>query len=113
MPVHSVDGDGTATDAQHVFDAFRHGLLDSDLSEKAAAYMMGVDPSQLSRQLRGDGHLPADRLHRLGERFERSFIAHWAESLGMRVVSEDIAAAKLRRVLHAITDALTTLEADR
>lgn len=112
MPVQSVDHDCESSPTL-VFEAFRHGLIDADLSEKAAAYMMGVDPAQLSRQLHGEGHLPADRLPKLGLRFQRAFIAHWAESLGMRVVSEDISAAKLRRVLHAITDALTTLEAER
>jgi hypothetical protein len=43
--------------------------IDRVMSRKEAAICMGIDEGQLSRQLKGDGHLSVVRLGALGERF--------------------------------------------
>lgn len=43
--------------------------IDRVMSRKEAAIVMGLDEGQLSRQLKGDGHLSVVRLGALGERF--------------------------------------------
>lgn len=43
--------------------------IDRVMSRKEAAIVMGMDEGQLSRQLKGDGHLSMVRLGALGERF--------------------------------------------
>lgn len=43
--------------------------IDRVMSRKEAAMSMGMDEGQLSRQLKGDGHLSVVRLGALGERF--------------------------------------------
>lgn len=43
--------------------------IDRVMSRKEAAILMGLDEGQLSRQLKGDGHLSVVRLGALGERF--------------------------------------------
>jgi hypothetical protein len=103
-PVHSLDS------PRVLVEAFRHALSEADLSEKAASYQMDIDPSQLSRALRGDGHLYLDRFPALGPRFQRAFIAAWADALGLRVVSRDATKDNLRRITHTLMDLLATLE---
>lgn len=43
--------------------------IDRVMSRKEAAYHMGIDQGQLSRQLAGDGHLSTLRLGALGREF--------------------------------------------
>jgi len=88
--------------------AFRHALSDADLSEKAAAYQMGVDPSQLSRALHGDGHLYLDALPALGPRFQRTFLESWAEALGLRVISADSRRENLKALCEVLAEVLAS-----
>jgi len=49
--------------------------LDRTLPRKEAAYVMGMDAGQLSRQLAGDGHLSVKRLGALGDAFWRNVVS--------------------------------------
>jgi len=120
MPVHSLDHVGPAAhdDAlpAEAFDletALRESLAVSDLSCKAAAYIMDLDPSQLTRQLHGDGHLPLDKLIQLPASAQRAFVSRWAAWLGLRVVSSDLTRENLTRLMHAMADCLAALEDGR
>lgn len=105
-PVHSLE----PVTAETTCADFRHALSVSDLSEKAAAYQMGMDPSQLSRALHNDGHLYADKFPALGACFLRAFYEAQAEPCRLRVVSADTTRDNLRRLMHAMTDCLASLE---
>jgi len=93
-----------------VREAVRRALTHNDYSEKAASITMNVDQAQLSRGLSGDGHLYLDRIVALGPAFQRTFVEAWAEALGLRVVSSDTTRDNLRRLMHAMTDCLASLE---
>jgi hypothetical protein len=49
--------------------------LDRTMPRKEAAYAMGMDAGQLSRQLAGDGHMSVRRLGALGDAFWRNVVA--------------------------------------
>ena len=107
-PVHSDASDGR-------FDleaAIREALATADLSCKAAAYVMDLDPAQFSRELH-DGHLRLDRFIQLPKDVQRAFIHRWAEWLGLRVVSRDLTRANLTRLIHTLADVLASLEEER
>jgi hypothetical protein len=91
-------------------DAFRHALKITDLSEKAAAIMMGIDQAQLSRGLSGEGHLYLDRIPVLGSAFQIAFVTSWAEALDLRIVVPDPARENLRALLHQMLDHLALTE---
>lgn len=105
-PVDSVDADGRFD----VATAIREALAVSDLSCKAAAFVMDLDPAQFSRQLHGDGHIPLDRIIQLPPDTQRAFVQRWAEWLGLRVVSRDLTRANLQRLMHAMVDCLAALD---
>ena len=108
-PVHSPDEAGP-------FDletAIRESLATSDLSCKAAAFMMDLDPAQLTRQLHGEGHIPLDRIIQLPPETQRAFVQRWAAHLGLRVVSRDLTRENLQRLMHAMADCLAALEDER
>ena len=92
--------------ADPTFDAaftVRRALARIGVQEKAAAIDMGIDPSQLSRGLSGEGHLFLDRLALLPETFWIEFIRDIAPELGLRVEASD----DLQRTLTDAMDALT------
>jgi hypothetical protein len=57
-----------AVDGQWILPVIAQAI-DRVMSRKEAAILMGLDEGQLSRQLKGEGHLSAVRLGALGERF--------------------------------------------
>jgi hypothetical protein len=90
-------------------DSFRHALKITDLSEKAAAIMMGIDQAQLSRGLSGEGHIYLDRLPALGSAFQVAFVTSWAEALGLRIIIPDQERDSLRRLMHQMIDCLSAM----
>lgn len=75
---------GAAPNSQPLVNGVDHGLwilsiladaLDRTMPRKEAAYAMGMDAGQLSRQLAGDGHMSVRRLGALGDAFWRNVVA--------------------------------------
>lgn len=105
-PVHSPDADGR-------FDlglAIRESLATCDVSCKAAAYIMGLDPAQWTRQLHGDGHIPFDRIVQLPMPVQRALIERWARACDLSVVSADTKSENVRRLLRVCADVIAAHE---
>ena len=93
-----------------VVRAFRNGLDEAHLSEKVAADLLRVDPSQLSRALAGDGNLHVERWPALGPRFIAAFLTNWAEAEGLRVVAPDASREAIKTVVRSLATAMRDLE---
>ncbi|MGE3703972.1 MAG: hypothetical protein AB7I13_01785 [Vicinamibacterales bacterium] len=68
--------------------------LDRTMPRKEAAYAMGMDAGQLSRQLAGDGHLSVRRLGALGDAYWRNVIQALQVEFGILSKAELIAQAE-------------------
>jgi hypothetical protein len=78
-----VASEKTAAYAEIVAVAFRRALAKSNLSLKEAAWHMGVDGAQLSRELQGIGHLSLTRIGRMPREFTQWFALELVAALGM------------------------------
>lgn len=103
---HSDDRDEQRFDLEQ---AIREALATCDYSHKAAAYSMGIEPSQFSRELH-DGHLRMDRLLMLPRPVQRAFLERWALAMGLQVISADLKRENVRRLLRVCADVLAAHE---
>ena len=106
-PDHSLE---SACTSEMVYDAVREAFHACGMADKYAALTMGMDPSQLSRALKGEIGLPVNRFARLGPYFCRQFVAAWGQALGLKVSSPDITRATLARLRRSIDEFEQTLE---
>lgn len=81
----------------------RRSLALAELSEKAAALHMGVDPSEFSKQLAGmpGHHLSFPRLLRLPHSFWSYLMPDLAAHFGYRLESQDVLATAVAAMLEA------------
>jgi hypothetical protein len=77
-------------------------LARAGLSHKEACFLMGVDASNWSKQLRGDGHVSLQRLAQLPPKFWREFVPLLAEAVQLTVSHPDFETVAMRRVVELV-----------
>ena len=73
----------TAHKAESMARLVREAMAKAGISLKEAAYLMGEDSAQLSRELAGVGHVSATRLAQLPAKFQQWYAVGLAGEYGL------------------------------